>query len=149
VSALADLLSRSGLNTVALEDARGAQWNKAVFNASTNPVAALTLLTHGALTDYEPTRRLVSALIAEGRAVASALGIELHGDPEDMVEHAARVVHSHKPSMLQDVLARRETEVDYMNGAIAAYGRDAGVPTPLNEAIWALVKGLELSWQAS
>jgi 2-dehydropantoate 2-reductase len=48
--------------------------------------------------------------------------------------------------MLQDVEARRETEIDYLNGGIARFGREHGVPTPLNEAIHALVKGLEKSW---
>jgi 2-dehydropantoate 2-reductase len=149
VDELADVLTRAGLPTSAHADARGAQWNKAIFNASTNPVAALTLLTHGALTDFAPTRQLVSGLIEEGRAVAAALGIELAGDPEDMVEHAARVVHGHRPSMLQDVLARRATEVEFLNGAIVRYGEKAGVAAPLNRAIWALVQGLELSWPSA
>jgi 2-dehydropantoate 2-reductase len=48
--------------------------------------------------------------------------------------------------MLQDVEARRATEIDYLNGGIARFGREHGVPTPLNEAILALVKGLERSW---
>ena len=48
--------------------------------------------------------------------------------------------------MLQDVEARRATEIDYLNGGIARFGRELDVPTPLNEAVWALVKGLEASW---
>ena len=48
--------------------------------------------------------------------------------------------------MLQDVEARRATEVDYLNGGIVRFGREHGVPTPLNEAILALVKGLERTW---
>jgi 2-dehydropantoate 2-reductase len=50
--------------------------------------------------------------------------------------------------MLQDVEARRATEVDYLNGGIVRFGREYGVPTPLHEAVWALVKGLEASWSA-
>jgi 2-dehydropantoate 2-reductase len=49
--------------------------------------------------------------------------------------------------MLQDVQARRATEIDYLNGGIARFGREHRVPTPLNEAILALVKGMEKSWQ--
>ena len=49
--------------------------------------------------------------------------------------------------MLQDVEARRTTEIDYLNGGIVRFGREHGVPTPLNEAIWALVKGVEHSWE--
>jgi 2-dehydropantoate 2-reductase len=53
----------------------------------------------------------------------------------------------HKASMLQDVLAKRQTEVDFMNGAIVQWGEKTGVPTPLNKAMWALIKGLERSWE--
>ena len=48
--------------------------------------------------------------------------------------------------MLQDVEARRRTEIDYLNGGIVRAGHEHDVPTPLNQAIWALVKGLERSW---
>jgi 2-dehydropantoate 2-reductase len=146
VDALADVVTRSGMPTRALEDARGAQWTKAIFNASTNPVGALTGLAHGEICDFEPTRRLISGLIDECKAVAGALGIELDHDPEEMVDHAARVAHDHKASMTQDVLAHRQTEIDFLNGAIVERGEEAGVPVPLNRAIWALVKALEDSW---
>jgi 2-dehydropantoate 2-reductase len=49
--------------------------------------------------------------------------------------------------MLQDILAKRPTEVDFMNGDIVHWGEKAGVPTPLNKALWELIKGLEHSWQ--
>jgi 2-dehydropantoate 2-reductase len=146
VERLAEALTRSGMNTVALEDARGAQWTKAIFNAATNPVGALTGLAHGEICDFAPTRRLISGLADECKAVAAAQGIELDHDPEDMVDHAARVAHDHKASMTQDVLAHRRTEIDFLNGAIVERGEEAGVPVPLNRAIWALVKALEDSW---
>jgi 2-dehydropantoate 2-reductase len=146
VEELAGLMTRSGMNTIALKDARGAQWTKLIFNASTNPVGALTLLHHGAATRFTPTGTLFEDLIAEGEAVARALGIELHGDPRDMVQKGASAPGKHRASMLQDVLAKRQTEVDFMNGAIARWGEQAGVPTPLNRSLWELVKGLEHSW---
>ena len=69
----------------------------------------------------------------------------LDADPEELIDHAAKpeVAYDHKASMLQDVEARRQTEIDYLNGGIVRFGREHGVPTPLNEAIWALVKGVE------
>jgi 2-dehydropantoate 2-reductase len=146
VEELGAALNRSGMHTVALADARGAQWTKLIFNASTNPVGALTGLHHGAATFFEPTGELFKGLIGEGLAVAKALGIELHDDPKQMVRFAANAPGKHKASMLQDALAHRITEVDFMNGAIARMGDECGVPTPLNKALWALVKGLEHSW---
>ena len=146
VNELAALLTDSGMNTVALADARGAQWAKLIFNAGTNPVGALTGLHHGAASFFQPTGELFSALIDEGLAVAKALGIELHNDPKQMVMKAANAPGKHKASMLQDILAHRQTEVDFMNGAIVEWGKKLGVPTPLNLAVWQLIKGLEHSW---
>lgn len=147
VEELAALLTRSGMNTIALRDARGAQWTKLIFNAGTNPVGALTLLHHGAATRFPPTCELFNALFAEGEAVAAKLGIQLHGDPRELVKKGANAPGKHRASMLQDVLAKRPTEVDFMNGAIASWGEKTGVPTPLNRAVWQLIKGLEHSWQ--
>src|SRR5246500_4506857 len=146
IEELAGLITRSGMNTIALPDARGAQWTKLIFNAATNPVGALTLLHHGAATRFTPTGQLFNDLIAEGEAVAKALSIELHGDPRALVQKGANAPGKHRASMLQDVLAKRQTEVDFMNGAIVEWGKKTGVPTPLNRALWQLIKGLEHSW---
>jgi 2-dehydropantoate 2-reductase len=149
VQRLAELCTRGGLPTAAVEDARGPQWRKVIFNAATNPVGALTGLTHGRVCEDDGLRRLVSALVDEGKAVAGAQGIELDADPEELIDYAARpdVAYDHKASMLQDVEARRETEIDYLNGGIVRFGREQGITTPLNEAVVALVKGLEESWR--
>ena len=145
---LAEACTRAGMPTHAVPDARGAQWRKVIFNAATNPVGALTGLTHGRICEDAALRRLVSALVAEGKAVCAAQGIELDADPETLIDHAARpdVAYGHKASMLQDVEARRPTEIDWLNGGVARFGREHGVPTPLNEALAALVKGMERSW---
>lgn len=147
VDELAGFLTRSGMNTIPLQDARGAQWTKLIFNASTNPVGALTLLHHGAAARFAATGQLFNDLIREGEAVAAKLGITLHGDPRQLVQKGANAPGKHRASMLQDVLAKRQTEVDFMNGAIADCGEKVGVPTPLNRALWQLIKGLEHSWQ--
>src|SRR5439155_17400395 len=149
VERLADACTRAGMPTNAVADARGPQWRKVIFNAATNPIGALTGLTHGRVCEDPGLRRLVSSLVDEGKAVAAAQGIELDADPEDLIDHAAKpeVAYDHKASMLQDVEAQRPTEIDYLNGGIVRFGREHGVPTPLNRAIWSLVKGLEQSWK--
>jgi 2-dehydropantoate 2-reductase len=148
VGRLAEACTRAGLPTEAVADARGPQWRKLIFNAATNPIGALTGLTHGRVCEDPGLRRLVSQLVDEGKAVAVAQGIELDADPEELIDHAARpdVAYDHKASMLQDVEARRPTEIDYLNGGVVRFGREQGVPTPLNEAVTALIKGLETSW---
>jgi len=148
VERLAEACTRAGLPTEAVADARGPQWRKVIFNAATNPVGALTGLTHGRTCEIPAVRALISGLVDEGKAVASAQGIELDADPEELIDHAAKpeVAYDHKASMLQDVEAHRITEIDYLNGGLVRFGRENGVATPLNEAILALVKGLERSW---
>jgi 2-dehydropantoate 2-reductase len=149
VEQLADACTRGGMPTQAVADARGPQWRKLIFNAATNPIGALTGLTHGRVVEDAGLRRLVSELVDEGKAVAAAQGIELDADPEELIDHAARpdVAYDHKASMLQDVEARRPTEIDYLNGGIARFGREQSVPTPMNDAVTALIKGLEASWR--
>jgi 2-dehydropantoate 2-reductase len=148
VERLADACTRAGMPTHAVADARGPQWRKVIFNASTNPIGALTGLTHGRVCEDPALRRLVSGLVDEGKAVAAAQGIVLDADPEELIDHAAKpeVAYDHKASMLQDVEAHRATEIDYLNGGIVRFGDEHGVPTPLNAAVWALIRGLERSW---
>ena len=149
IAPLADACTRSGMPASAVADARPSQWRKVIFNAATNPMGALTGLTHGRLCERPDLRAVVSGLVDEGKAVAAAQGIELDADPEALIDHAARpdVAYGHKASMLQDVEARRATEIDYLNGGIARFGRELGVPTPLHDTITALIKGVEASWQ--
>jgi 2-dehydropantoate 2-reductase len=148
VAALADACTRGGMPSEAVADARPAQWRKVIFNASTNPIGALTGLTHGRVCERPDLRALVSNLVDEGKAVAAAQGITLDADPEALIDHAAKpeVAYGHKASMLQDVEARRLTEIDFLNGGIARFGRELGVPTPTHDTITALIKGVEASW---
>ena len=146
IQTLAEKLSESGMETLAMEDSRGAQWTKLIFNAATNPIGALTGLPHGVACDQPRLRNLISGLVAEGVAIADALAITLDGDPEALIDHAREVAYNHKASMFQDVLAKRPTEIAALNGGLVQFGEQTGVPTPLNQAIWALMEGLEHSW---
>ncbi len=86
-------------------------------------------------------------VIEEGKTVAAALGIEMEKDPARMLEETIEVALDHKPSMLQDVLAGRSTEIDQLNGGIVRFGEETGIDTPLNRATWSLIMGLEASWK--
>lgn len=146
IERLAALLTEGGLRTHALADARGPQWTKVVFNAATSPLAALTGLTVGQVCTDPGLRAQVDALIDEALAVCAAAGIVLLREPAESVREAIDEAFWHKPSMLQDVLAHRATEVDVLNGGIALEGARVGVATPLHDAMVALVHGLESSW---
>ena len=146
VEQLADALTRSGLECLAMEDARGAQWTKLIFNSASNAMGALTRLPHGVACDQEGVRKVMSVLVKEGVAVADALGITLDSDPEALIDYGREKAYYHPPSMLQDVMAQRLTEVDALNGGIARLGRELGIPCPMNEACAAVIRGLEASW---
>jgi len=141
---LAELLTRSGMETLSVADPRGPMWTKVIFNCASNGVAALTRLPHGVAA--ESLRSLFSAIAREGIAVAEAQGVVLEKNPEQMIDESIPVAYMHKPSMLQDVEAQRVTEIDSINGGVATIGERVGVPCPINRAIADMVKGLELSW---
>ena len=148
VEELAALINASGLKAEALHDARPAQWSKLIFNASVNAVSALTELPHSPHfadeSDFASVGRLLHDLIDEGKAVAAALGIELHEDPWAMNCIGART--NHPPSMLYDIRHRLSTEVDFLGGAIAREAQRVGVAAPLHTTLYRLIKAKEASW---
>jgi 2-dehydropantoate 2-reductase len=150
VQQIADTIVASGLKAEALPDLRPAQWSKLIFNASVNPVAALTGLSHDPhfAAESEPADlgQLVHGLVDEGKAVARAAGIELHDDPWEMNVLATQRGSAHYPSMLEDVDARRETEIELITGSLVREAERHGVPVPLHRMLYALVKGKEESW---
>ena len=149
--AVANLLESSGLKAQAFDDLRGAQWSKLIFNATVNTVAALPGLRHdrhvAALDDPRDLGHLVRGLMDEGRAVAAAAGVELDEDPWEMNVLATRRGNRHAPSMLEDVRAERRTEVDMITGSRVRVAHRVGVPVPLHETMYRLIKAKEDSWQ--
>ena len=150
VQEIADTIVAAGLKAVALPDLRPAQWSKLIFNASVNPVAALTRLPHDPhfAAEEEPSDlgHLVHGLVDEGKAVAKAAGIELHDDPWEMNVLATQRGSAHYPSMLEDVEAPNRTEIELITGSLVRAAERHDVPVPLHTALLALVKGKEDSW---
>jgi 2-dehydropantoate 2-reductase len=147
---VAELIEAGGLHAEAFPDLRPAQWSKLIFNATVNGVAALTGLPHDfhfAQTDRPSDLGiLVRDLVDEGKAVAAAAGVELHDDPWSMNVLATERGHRHFPSMLEDVEARRPTELESINGALAREAWRLGVDVPLQTAVYRLVKAREASY---
>jgi 2-dehydropantoate 2-reductase len=150
VEEAAALIRAAGLKVEAMRDLRPAQWSKLIFNATVNSVAALTGLPHdthfAAEEELTDLGHLVHDLVDEGKAVAAAAGIELHDDPWEMNVHATQRGAAHYPSMLEDVEARRPTEIDLITGALVREAGRHGVPAPLHTAMYRLVKAKEDSW---
>jgi 2-dehydropantoate 2-reductase len=150
VQEIAQLLLDAGLEAEALPDLRPAQWSKLVFNATVNGVSALTGLPHDAhfAAEAEPSDlgHLVHDLVDEGERVAAAAGVELYDDPWEMNVLATRRGSAHYPSMLEDVEARRPTEVELINGALVREAARLEVDVPLHTAVYRLVAAREASY---
>jgi 2-dehydropantoate 2-reductase len=154
VEAVAAAINASGLRAEAFADLVPAQWSKLIFNSAVNSVSALTELPHvAAFADEAALGPVVRALVDEGKAVAAAAGIELYEDPWEMNLLAVargetnRSDYAHLPSMLEDVLARRPTEVEFIAGAVVREAAQRRVPVPVTAAVHRLIRGREASWQ--
>jgi len=113
------------------------------MNASMNPVCAVTGLTMSRVMNDPIVYQIVDALVKECLTVSRANEISLGWDYYPHAMDYMRNAGDHKPSMLMDIEAGRRTEIDFMNGKFVEYGQQAGIETPYNRAMWALVKGLE------
>jgi 2-dehydropantoate 2-reductase len=155
---VAALIVKSGLKAEAFPDLLPAQWSKLVFNSVVNSVSAVTDLPHvkafaerDALSDLG---HLVFAMIEEGKRVAEALGVTMDEDPWEMNCRAVGrgqtggEEYAHVTSMQADVRARRHTEIDWITGAIVREANKVGVPVPIHETLYRLVKGLESGWES-
>ncbi|KVT61454.1 ketopantoate reductase family protein [Burkholderia ubonensis] len=140
-SAVADALSRAGLACALDADVWAAIWEKVAFNAALNTLCAVTGCTVDQLGACHEGPRLALAIAAETAAVATAKGIAVDAVRiARNVEHAIGEHRGHRPSMLQDVLAGRRTEIGAINGAVVAAAREAGVAVPHTETLLGLVR---------
>lgn len=143
VDNIAQMITKSGLPTSVTQNISGIVWGKALVNAGINPFGALTGLRNGELLEVPEIVVGMKELVMEGMEVAYKLGIHLPFDPVEKTFDVARETAQTKNSMLQDIEKGKRTEIDYINGAISKYGEKLRVPTPMNDLITALVKGLE------
>ena len=140
---ICNVFTECGLDTDHTDQIKNMVWRKAVLNACMNPVCAVTRKTMVETITDPFLFNLVDALIKEGVAVARANEFALGSDFYPYALQYIKNAGNHKPSMLQDIEAGRQTEIDYINGKICEYGLQAGLPTPYNTMIRGLVKALE------
>ena len=145
VRRFAEAFNRAGLVTQVSDNIRGTIWDKLLINVATGALAGITQLTYGALYRVPEVKTCALAAIAEGIAVADAQGVRLsYADPEGpWLKAAEGLPPEFKTSMLQSLEKGAKTEVDFINGAVVREGVKCGVPTPVNQALVACVKGIE------
>lgn len=145
---ISGLMDEAGFETEATPKVKTEVWKKLILNAATLPTAALTGLRAGELGEQGPMLELVDAVTEEAVQTARAQGYEIElVERVDQIHKTLEGAGTGKASMLQDVEARRKTEVEVINGAVVRAAKENEVEVPLNEAMVALVGGLERSWR--
>lgn len=148
--AIAKLFNDAGLVTTVCADIRATIWDKLLINIATGALSGITGLSYGALYQVPEVRACALAAVAEAMAVAHASGIQLSiKEPVQAWDKAAAgLPYEFKASMLQSLEKGSITEVDYINGAVVERGAALSLPTPVNTALMACIKGIERGLQA-
>lgn len=144
VAAVRDLFDRAGIPYRVPADILREQWFKFMLNVGVNQVSALLRATYGAFETVPEVRDLTRAAAREVVALSRREGVALGPeDVERIFPILAKLSPGGKTSMLQDVEARRKTEVEIFAGAVVELGRRHGLPTPVNEVLGEMLRALE------
>lgn len=144
VKKIVSVFQGAGFNTEAAEDIDGMIWGKLIINAGINALTAITRLRNGKLPEVSATLQVMKDAVAEAVSVAHAKGIQLpYRNPLKKVIEVCNATAENRSSMLQDILAGKPTEVQFINGAIAKQGEETGIATPVNNTLTSLVEALQ------
>jgi len=143
VTRVADAFGRAGFKSPVLADIRAEIWLKLWGNLTFNPLSALSRATLVDICRFPPTRQLAAAMMTEAQAVANKLGVTFRVSIDKRIA-GAEAVGKHKTSMLQDVEAGRDPELDALVGSVIELGRLTGTPTPHIDGVYALTRLLAL-----
>ena len=138
-----DLLNRAGFDCrgCAPREAEGLVWGKLSASCGINALTALLRMPNGSLLDSPDAADLMGRAATECAAVARARGVQLpFADPAAYAREVAEKTAGNQSSMLQDLLRGAPTECDAINGAVAREAKKAGVPAPVNEILWQLIR---------
>lgn len=141
--AITRILTQCGLETDHTNRIVSMVWRKSIMNASMNPVCAVTGMTMAQAMGDPIVFKIVDALVKECIKVARSNEIDLGWEYYTHAIGYMQKAGDHKPSMLMDIENNRLTEIDFINGKFVEYGERAGIQTPFNTTLRALVKGLE------
>ncbi len=144
VQAVKDCFDEAGIQNIVFQDMIRMYWKKFMLNVGFNQVTAVTRAPYGKVTNIETSLILFKEAMNEVMAIAKALNIDLR--EEDIEEFVALMEHFSplgKTSMLQDVEAKRKTEVDYFGGTVVELGKKLNIPTPVNHVLYCIIKSME------
>ena len=145
-----EIFNKVGLDCKMSRDIKGLLWSKLIINVGINALSGLTRLPNGKLIAYEGTRRILRDAVTEAVRIVKRKRIKLiFDDPLAKVEAVCEGTQGNFSSMLQDILKKRRTEIDFINGVIVRLGQELGVDVPANRFLLDLVKTIEASYLES
>lgn len=145
---LSGVFNRAGIQTKISRDINGVIWSKLVINSGINALALICRLSNGGLLKYEGTKELMRQAVIETAKVACKKKIKLiFDDPLHKAEAVCRNTSSNTCSMLQDIIHKKKTEIDFINGAVVRHAKSSGVKAPVNEMLTQLVGAIESSYK--
>ncbi|MFH1199210.1 MAG: 2-dehydropantoate 2-reductase [Candidatus Omnitrophota bacterium] len=140
-----EIFNKVGLETKISRDIKSLLWSKLIINVGINALTAITRLPNGKLVEHEGSRRILREAAAEATKVAKRKRIKLiYDDPLAKVEAVCEATSVNISSMLQDILKKKRTEIDFINGVIVRQGQELGIATPVNSLLVDLVKTIEI-----
>ena len=143
-----EVFNKVGLQTKMSRDIKGLAWSKLIINVGINALTAITRLPNGKLTEFEGTKRILRDAVTEATRIAKKKRIKLiYDDPLAKVEAVCESTSANISSMLQDVLRKKRTEIDFINGVIVRLGQELGIAVPTNKLLVDLVKTIESSYK--
>jgi 2-dehydropantoate 2-reductase len=143
-----ELLTKSGFVTQLVPKIENLIWSKLLVNVGINALTALTRLHNGKLLEFPGTEEVLEEAVQEGLLVGNKKGIEfIYPDLPAQVKKVCRLTASNVSSMLQDVLKKKRTEVDFINGVIMREGNLNRIPVPVNTLLTRLIKTIEESYE--
>ncbi len=143
-----DLLTAAGFSTRLVPKIENLIWSKLLVNVGINALTALTRLPNGKLLHFPGTERILEEAVQEGLSVGKKKGIEfIYADLTAQVKNVCRLTEANVSSMLQDVLKKKRTEIDFINGVIMQEGERHRIPVPVNTLLTRLIKTIENSYE--
>jgi len=148
--AIREAFNKAGFETKTTRDIKSLIWSKLIINVGINALSAITRLPNGKLTQFESTKRILRDAVTEATRIAKRKRIKLiFDDPLAKVEAVCESTSGNLSSMLQDVLRKKRTEVDFINGVIVRLGQELGIQVPTNKFLLDLINTIELSYKQS
>jgi 2-dehydropantoate 2-reductase len=142
------LLDRAGFVCQLVPKIENLIWSKLLINVGINALTALTRLPNGKLMEFSGVQTILEEAVQEGICIGKNKGIKfIYPDPLEQVKKVCLLTSANISSMLQDVLKKKRTEIDFINGVMVEEGRKQGISVPVNSLLTRLVKTLEESYE--